>query len=292
MKSSPSWVSHPTRSTSCGKQKRFPLPHTRSKEVTTVETATDLVLTERRDGILTITINRPRQKNAVNRDTALQLAAALDELDADPNLSVGVLTGAGGTFSAGMDLKAFANGETPILPGRGFGGLTQAVVRKPLIAAVEGWALGGGFEMALACDLIVAAGTAKFGLTEVKRGLVAGEGGVIRLPQRLPYHIALKALLTGEPISAAEANRYGLISELTVDGGALAGARGLAQRVAVNAPLALAKVKQIVREVQGLNDTEAFKVQTESAHSLLTTEDAHEGAVAFAEKRAPVWRGR
>ena len=125
--------------------------------MTTTEVATELVLTERHDGVLTITINRPAQKNAVSREVAVQLASALDQLDADPTLSVGVLTGAGGTFSAGMDLKAFANGETPILPGRGFGGLTQAVVRKPLIAAVEGWALGGGFEMALACDLIVAA---------------------------------------------------------------------------------------------------------------------------------------
>ena len=114
-----------------------------------------------------------------------------------------------------MDLKAFANGETPILPGRGFGGITRAVVRKPLIAAIEGWALGGGFEMALACDLIVAAQDAKFGLPEVKRGLIAGEGGVIRLPQRLPYHVALKALLTGEPITAVDAKQYGLVSELT-----------------------------------------------------------------------------
>ena len=127
--------------------------------MTTTEVATDLVLTERHDGVLTITINRPAQKNAVNREVAVQLASALDLLDSDPTLSVGVLTGAGGTFSAGMDLKAFANGQTPILPGRGFGGLTQAVVRKPLIAAVEGWALGGGFEMVLACDLIVAAQT-------------------------------------------------------------------------------------------------------------------------------------
>lgn len=146
--------------------------------------------------------------------------------------------------------------------------------------------------MALACDLIVAAQDAKFGLTEVKRGLIAGEGGVIRLPQRLPYHVALKVLLTGEPISAAEADKYGLISVLAVSGGAPAGAQQLAQRVAVNAPLALAEVKQVLREVQGLNDTQAFRVQTETAHSLLTTEDAHEGALAFAEKRAPVWRGR
>jgi len=191
-----------------------------------------------------------------------------------------------------MDLKAFANGQTPILPGRGFGGLTQAVVRKPLIAAVEGWALGGGFEMVLACDLIVAAEDAKFGLPEVNRGLIAGEGGVIRLPQRLPYHVALTMLLTGEPISAVDAKQYGLVSELSASGAALQAAQGLAFRVAANAPLALAKVKQVLREVQGLNDAEAFKRQTDTAHSLLTTEDAHEGALAFAEKRAPVWRGR
>ena len=260
--------------------------------MTTIETVTDLVLTERSDGVLTITINRPRQKNAINRDTAVQLAAALDELDADATLSVGVLTGAGGTFSAGMDLKAFAKGETPIVPGRGFGGITQAVIRKPLIAAVEGWALGGGFEMALACDLIVAAQDAKFGFTEVKRGLIAGEGGLIRLPQRIPYHVAMRVLLTGEPMSAIDANRHGLVSELTAQGGALAGAQELAQHVAVNAPLALAKVKEVLRAVQGLNDVDAFKRQTEIALSLFDSEDAHEGAVAFAEKRAPVWRGR
>jgi len=260
--------------------------------MTATEVSTDLVLTDRHDGVLTITINRPAQKNAVSREVAVQLAARLDQLDSDPTLSVGVLTGAGGTFSAGMDLKAFANGETPILPGRGFGGLTQAVVHKPLIAAVEGWALGGGFEMMLSCDVIVAAQDAKFGLPEVKRGLIAGEGGVIRLPKRIPYHVALKVLLTGEPITAADAKQYGLVSELTAPGAALAGAQELAARIAANAPLALTKVKQILRETQGLNDTEAFALQAQDASSLLNTEDAHEGALAFAEKRAPVWHGR
>jgi len=260
--------------------------------MTTTEVSAELVLTERHDGVLTITINRPAQKNAVNRDVAVAVAAAVDLLDSDPTLSVGVLTGAGRTFSAGMDLKAFAGGQTPILPGRGFGGITQAVVRKPLIAAVEGWALGGGFEMALSCDLIVAAENAKFGLPEVKRGLIAGEGGVIRLPQRIPYHVALKVLLTGEPLSAVDAKQYGLVSELTAPGAALAGAQELAARVAVNAPLALARVKQVLRETQGLDDVEAFKRQAENASSLLDSEDAHEGALAFAEKRAPVWRGR
>ena len=260
--------------------------------MTTTEVSTELVLTERHEGVLTIIINRPAQRNAVNRDVAVQVASALDLLDSDSSLSVGVLTGAGGTFSAGMDLKAFANGQTPILPGRGFGGVTQAQVSKPLIAAVEGWALGGGFEMALACDLIVAAEDAKFGLPEVKRGLIAGEGGVIRLPRRLPYHVALKVLLTGDPISAVDAKQYGLVSELTAAGAALEKAYELARHIARNAPLALAKVKQVLRDTQGLNDAEAFARQSETAHSLLDTEDAHEGALAFAEKRAPVWRGR
>ena len=260
--------------------------------MTTTEVATELVRTEARDGVLTIIINRPRQRNAISREVAVQLVAALDRLDADPAFSVGVLTGAGGTFSAGMDLKAFANGQTPIIPGRGFGGLTQADIRKPLIAAVEGWALGGGFEMALACDLIVAAQDAKFGLPEVKRGLIAGEGGVIRLPRRIPYHIAVKVLLTGEPLSAPDAQQYGLVSELTESGAALAGAQQLAKRIAVNAPLALARVKQVLRDTQGLNDSDAFARQAADASSLLNTEDAHEGALAFAEKRAPVWRGR
>jgi enoyl-CoA hydratase len=260
--------------------------------MTTTEKATELVLTDRQDGVLTIRINRPAQRNAVNRDVAVAVAAALDLLDSDPSLSVGVLTGSGGTFSAGMDLKAFANGQTPILRGRGFGGLTQAEIGKPLIAAVEGWALGGGFEMALACDLIVAAQDAKFGLPEVKRGLIAGEGGVIRLPRRIPYHVAMKVLLTGEPLSAADAKQYGLVSELTESGAALASAQQLAKRIAGNAPLALARVKEVLRETQGLNDSEAFTRQAANASSLLNTEDAHEGALAFAEKRAPVWRGR
>ncbi|WP_068176309.1 crotonase/enoyl-CoA hydratase family protein [Mycobacterium sp. UM_CSW] len=260
--------------------------------MTTTELSTELVLTERQDTVLTITINRPAQRNAISRQVAIELASALDLLDSDPSLSVGILTGAGGTFSAGMDLKAFANGQTPILPGRGFGGLTRAIVQKPLIAAVEGWALGGGFEMALSCDLIVAARDAKFGLPEVKRGLIAGEGGVIRLPQRIPYHVAVKVLLTGEPIWAVEAKAYGLVSELTESGAALAGAQQLAQRIAVNAPLALARVKKVLRETQGLDDAEAFTRQDKDAHGLLDTEDAHEGALAFAEKRAPVWRGR
>ncbi|MFI6357730.1 crotonase/enoyl-CoA hydratase family protein [Streptomyces sp. NPDC050743] len=260
--------------------------------MSTAPEAAAMVLHERRGGVLTLTINRPAQKNAVDHEVAVQLAAAVDLLDADPELSVGVLTGAGGVFSAGMDLKAFTKGELPVLPGRGFGGLTRAAVRKPLIAAVEGWALGGGFEMVLACDLIVAAEDARFGLPETTRGLVAAEGGLVRLPRRLPYHVAARVLLTGEPLTAAEAKQYGLVNELTPPGTALAVARELAERVARNAPLALAAVKEVLRETQGLKESDAFTRQDEITSGLATSGDAREGARAFAEKRAPVWHGR
>ncbi|MBV8981930.1 MAG: crotonase/enoyl-CoA hydratase family protein [Acidimicrobiia bacterium] len=258
----------------------------------TTTAATDVVLHERRDEVLIITLNRPAQKNAVNLEVAKQVAAAVDLLEADADLSVGVLTGAGGVFSAGMDLKAFAQGQLPRLPGRGFGGLTRATVSKPLIAAVEGWALGGGFEMVLACDLIVAAENARFGFPEVTRGIVPAEGGLVRLPRRLPYHVAAQLLLTGEPLSAPDAGRYGLVNLVTAPSGALDGALALAGRVAKNAPLALAAVKQVMRVTQGLNDNDAFQRQDELTEGLAKTEDAHEGAVAFVQKRAPVWHGR
>jgi enoyl-CoA hydratase len=260
--------------------------------MSTTSKATELVLVERHESVLTITINRPAQKNAVNHEVAVQLGSALDLLDADAELAVGVLTGAGDTFCAGMDLKAFAAGEVPTLPGRGFGGLTRANVRKPLIAAVEGWALGGGFELALGCDLIVAAQDARFGFPEVTHGLVASEGGLIRLPRRISYHVALRVLLTGEPLPAAKAGEHGLVTELTEPGAALERAHELAGHIARNAPLALAAVKEILRTTQGLNERAAFEQQDKITSGLISSADAHEGARAFAEKRAPVWRGQ
>jgi enoyl-CoA hydratase len=260
--------------------------------MTTAAETTKVVLTERQDGIFTITINRPAQKNAVNHEVAEQLAAALDTLDGDPGLSVGVLTGAGGTFCSGMDLKAFVRGELPVLPGRGFGGLTRATVKKPLVAAVEGWAVGGGFELALACDLIVAAEGARFGFFEVKRGIVPSEGGLIRLPKRVPYYAATRVLLTGEPLPAADAHQYGLVSELVPAGKALQAAGELARRIAQNAPLALAAVKEVLRASQGLDDAAAFARQDKLIAGLPSSQDAHEGATAFAEKRLPHWQGR
>src|ERR1700712_1949316 len=166
---------------------------------------TEVVLTERHESVLVITINRPEARNAVNQAVAEGIAAALDELDDNDALRVGVLTGAGGTFCAGMDLKAFLTGEVPVIEGRGLAGVTQRPPRKPLVAAVEGWALAGGFEIMLACDLAVASRTARFGVPEVKRALVAGAGAALRLPERVPLPIALELLLTGEPIDAARA---------------------------------------------------------------------------------------
>lgn len=195
------------------------------------------VRTHRTGGVLVITIDRPHARNAIDAECARGLAAACEQLDADPDLRVGVLTGAGGVFSAGMDLKAAARGESAAVPGRGFAGITEAAIAKPLVAAVEGPAFGGGFELALACDLVVAAEGARFALPEVRRGLIAGGGGVVRLPRRVPYHLAMELLLTGRAVDAAEARSLGLVNRVVADGEALSAATGLAAQVAGNAPL-------------------------------------------------------
>ena len=252
----------------------------------------DEVLVEYADRVAVMTINRPRARNAVNHAVSALMAEALDELDRRDDLTVGIITGAGGTFSSGMDLKAFLAGENVAIEGRGFAGLTQAPPRKPLIAAVEGWALAGGCEVALACDLIVAANDAKFGIPEVKRGLVAGAGGLIRLPRRIPAGIAMELALTGDPLPAADAHRLGLVNVLTEPGGALDGARALAARIAANGPLAVATTKQIIAQQHDWDMTEAWAQQQPMLQPVFTSEDAREGARAFAEKRPPVWTGR
>jgi enoyl-CoA hydratase len=243
-------------------------------------------------GVLVITINRPAARNAVNQAVAAGVAAALEQLDARDDLTVGVITGAGGTFCAGMDLKAFLTGESPGVAGRGFAGFVEAPPAKPLIAAVEGYALAGGCEVALACDLVVAADDAKFGLPEVTRGLVAAAGGLLRLPQRIPYAVAMEYALTGEFLDAPRAHALGLVNRLTAKGGALDGALALAATVAANAPLAVRATKQVVVESGAWSREEMWDRQRDAVAHVFASEDAKEGARAFAEKRPPIWQAR
>ena len=252
----------------------------------------DEVLVERRGAVQVITINRPEAKNALNAGVAAAVAAAVDELDASDELWVGVITGAGGTFSSGMDLKAFLRGETPAIEGRGLCGITETPPRKPLIAAVEGYALAGGFELLLAADLVVAAETARFGVPEVKRGLVAAGGGAFLLARRVPQAIALELLLTGDPISATRAAEVGLVNRVVPEGGALDAAIELAEAIAKNGPLAVAVSKQIARSTFDWTVEQGWKESGAIALPAFLSEDAAEGATAFAEKRPPVWKGR
>lgn len=246
-----------------------------------------------RDGqILVMTLDRPRVRNAVNAALAHALAAALDELNNDPDLRAGIITGAGGTFSSGMDLKGFLAGESRYVEGRGFAGLTEAPPVKPLIAAVEGAALAGGCEMVLSCDLVLAAENASFGLPEVKRGLIAGSGGLLRLPRRIPPGIAMEYALTGDLLPAKEAHRWGLVNHLTPAGGTLDAALTLAGRIAANAPLSVTYTKELVRGAAEWPEDEAWERQRTRLEAIVLSDDAREGSEAFFEKRPPVWRGR
>ncbi|MEI2714288.1 MAG: crotonase/enoyl-CoA hydratase family protein [Nocardioides sp.] len=250
------------------------------------------VLTDVRGHVLVVTINRPEAKNAVSGAVAQGIAAAMDRLDSADELRVGVLTGAGGTFCAGMDLKGFLTGDSPMVEGRGFGGLVEAPPRKPLIAAVEGFALAGGFELTLACDLVVAAEDATFGVPEVKRALVAGAGAAMLLPQRIPLAQAMELLLVGDPITSGRAAELGLVNRVVASGAALDAAVELAEKIAANGPLAVAATKQVAREGSGWSADEAWAKQMEILMPVFVSEDAQEGPRAFAEKRAPQWKGR
>jgi enoyl-CoA hydratase len=252
----------------------------------------EAVLAEVDGPVAVVTINRPAARNAVNEAVASGMAAALDEFDTRPDIQVIVVTGAGGTFCAGMDLKGFLTGENPAAGGRGFGGIVARPPATPVIAAVEGYALAGGFEIALACDLIVASEEATFGLPEVTRGLVAAAGGLLRLPRRIPYHLAMEIALTGDRFSAARLQQAGLITRLVPAGQALDQARQLAVRIAENAPLALEATKRIVVESADWPSADAFARQDEITGPVFASADATEGAAAFAEKRPPVWRGK
>jgi enoyl-CoA hydratase len=246
------------------------------------------ILTETRGRIRIITLNRPKAKNSVNTALGLALVEAIEALDGDDELTVGVLTGADGGFSAGMDLKAFATEGMP----EGFDRFLRGGSQKPLIAAVEGFALAGGLEIALTCDLIVAAKDVKLGIPEVKRGLFAAGGGLFRLPNRVPYGVAMEMALTAEPISAEQGREFGLVSRIAEPGNALGVALELAELIARNAPLGVAASKQIIRLSAGLTEEEGWAVQGPFSGKVFTSEDAREGPRAFAEKREPKWQGR
>jgi enoyl-CoA hydratase len=257
----------------------------------------EAVLTDRlkigqHENVLLITINRPEVRNAVNGAVAEGIAGALDELDAEDSLSVGVLTGAGGFFCAGMDLGAFVKGESPWFGDRGFAGIAQRASRKPLIAAIEGFAVAGGMEIALACDLIVAAQGAKLGIPEAKRSLVAAGGALLRLPRRMPYHVVMELALTGELLPAERFHEYGVVNRLAEPGAAVEVAIELAERLAKSGPLALVASKRILQEQYDWSTAEMWEKQGAISGPVFASEDAKEGASAFKEKRDPVWRSR
>ncbi|MBU6223320.1 MAG: crotonase/enoyl-CoA hydratase family protein [Limnohabitans sp.] len=250
------------------------------------------VLVTQEENILVITIDRPAVRNAIDHRTSQALADAMDRLDNDPTVAVGILTGAGGHFCSGMDLKAFVNGERVELPGRGLGGMIETPPLKPIIAAVEGYALAGGFEIALACDLLVASENAVFGLPEVKRGLIAGSGGLIRLPQKIPRQIAMQYALTGDLMTASDARQWGLVNELTSAGQALAAAKVWAQKIAANGPVAVKMAKHVMSQSVYWSIDELWTKQNQVLETVIQSQDAREGAMAFNEKRTPVWAGR
>lgn len=249
------------------------------------------VVVEHVDGVLVMTINRPEVRNAIDLATAEALAEACIELDDRSDLTIGILTGAGSTFCSGMDLKAFLAGERPSVAGRGFAGIVEHPPAKPMIAAVEGAAVAGGFELALACDLVVAAENAVFALPEVKRGLVAAGGALLRLPRHAPYHLAMEWALTGVPISAPTAHAASLVNRLAPPGQSLEVAMELARTIAANGPLAVRATKTIVAHGIDWPADEAFQRQAQLSEPVRASQDAIEGARAFTEKRRPVWRG-
>jgi enoyl-CoA hydratase len=247
---------------------------------------------ERRDDVLLITINRPEVRNAINTPVAMGIAAALDELDGDAALRAAVITGAGKGFCAGADLKAVLEGDRAAHPERGFAGIVQRPPEKPIIAAVEGFAVAGGFEIALACDLIVAARDAIFGLPEVKRSLVASAGGMLRLPDAVPRQLAVEMALTGDPVGAERLFALGGIARIADPGHAVDEALVLAGQITVNAPLSISAIKRILTARSGWSTDERWSRQEEIVAPVAASADAREGATAFAERRAPVWEGR
>jgi enoyl-CoA hydratase len=259
--------------------------------MTSAGPAKDIVLVGVADGVMTITLNRPEVRNAINGAMAAAIGSALDELDRRSDLVAGVLAGNGPAFCSGMDLKAFLAGERPVVADRGFAGIAERGSDKPLIAAVEGFAVAGGFEVVLACDLIVAGRSAMFALPEVKRGLVAAGGGLMRLPRRIPFQQAMEFALTGDNLTATRAAEIGLVNRLVDDGTARDEAVTLAKKIAVNGPLAVQATKQILSHGLDWPASEFFGRQSAYSEPVRSSADAREGALAFAEKRSPQWRG-
>jgi enoyl-CoA hydratase/carnithine racemase len=255
----------------------------------------DEVLRERRGHVEILTINRPEARNAINGAVSSAMSSALDELTDDGDCWVVVITGSGDkAFSAGMDLKAFAQGDGAAITAAngGFAGLATRDFPKPIIAAVNGSALAGGFEIMLSCDLVVAADHATFGIPEAKRGLIAGAGGLIRMPKRLPLAIALEMAMTGDPIDAARALALGLVNAVVPSASLLHEALALADRIAANAPLAVRYSKSVMKRAAEVSESEGWKINGEAAAVVFSSADAMEGPVAFAEKRAPNWQGK
>ena len=250
------------------------------------------LLREEQDGLLILTVNRPHVRNAIDAELARQIGTTLEAFDQDDRLRVAIITGAGDGFSSGMDLGAFGRGSKPSYADRGFAGMTRRSADKPLIAAVEGYAVAGGFEMAIACDLIVASSAARFALPEAQRGLVAAAGALLRLPRRMPYHLVMELALTGDFISAERLHALGVVNRLTEPGSALDAAIALARRVMDAGPLAVAATKRILVEQQDWTLADMWSRQDVYFRAAVDTEDAREGAAAFKERRKPQWKGR
>ena len=250
------------------------------------------LLTEERDGVLILTVNRPELRNAIDYPTAERIGTTLERFDADERLKIAIITGAGGGFSSGMDLGGCGQGSKPSYADRGFAGMTRKTADKPLIAAVEGYAVAGGFEMAIACDLIVASRTARFALPEVRRGLIAAAGALLRLPRRMPYHVVMELALTGDFISAERLHGFGVVNRLVEPGTALDEAVALARHIAEGGPLAIAATKRILVEQQDWTLDNMWTNQDGPFRTAADSEDAREGAAAFKERRPPRWKGR
>jgi len=256
------------------------------------DTETQSILTERRGHVLLVTINRPAARNAFDGATAADMEAAMDQFEEDPELRVGIITGAGKAFSSGQDLKAAAKGDMGATRKRGGFGIMSQPPGKPLIAAVEGHAVAGGLELCLSCDLIVAARDARMGIPEARHNLVAVGGGLFRLPRRIPYHLVMELALTAETWTAERMHELGLVNRLADPGKALEVAFELAERVLVNGPLAVAASKQIVQKSAEWTEEQAWSEQMKIAQPAMQSEDTREGLAAFAQKRAPQWKGR